>query len=140
MYRPGLPPLTRTVIRCDKKQAGCRPQVIDTPMMDESKPSVKACECGCGAPVAAGKRFASRACIAIHAQKFRGPSKPRHVIEEPQPPEDLKSNGEAPPARSNGDDSLETVIEVLRYLRSLPRDVRNKALELLDTIENSTEI
>lgn len=32
-------------------------------------------------------------------------------------------------------DTLEAVIEALRYLRALPRDVRQKALELLEALE-----
>ncbi len=51
--------------------------------VEQPRTVLKRCECGCGQPVAPGKRFASRQCLALHAQKFRkGRTRPS-VKEEP---------------------------------------------------------
>lgn len=177
--RPGGDAVQRTLYRCQRKakvKDRCKVEYVDTPMrqpVEQPRTVLKRCECGCGQPVAPGKRFASRQCLALHAQKFRkGRTRPS-VEEEPtleerndepvsfeepsvevappapsskqeDPPMAQLSNGILPVMKNGGPvlhgvqsqtDTLEAVIEALRYLRALPRDVRQKALELLEALE-----
>ena len=46
---------------------------------------------------------------------------------------------ERAPAKQTAQGDLEQVFEALRYLRGLPRDVRKKAIELLESVEDSME-
>ncbi len=182
VFRPGGDAVHRTLYRCQRKakvKDRCKVEYVDTPMskaMEEPRIALKRCECGCGQPVAPGKRFASRQCLALHAQKFRkGRTRPS-VEEEPtleerndeqvsfeepslevappapsskqeDPPMAQLSNGILPVIKNGGPvlhgvqssqtDTLEAVIEALRYLRALPRDVRQKTLELLEALEGT---
>ncbi len=177
VFRPGGDAVQRTLYRCQRKakvKDRCKVEYVDTPMrhpLEQPRTVLKRCECGCGQPVAPGKRFASRQCLALHAQKFRKgrtrpsvePEEERTIeerndepvsIEEPSvdapsskqedPPMAQLSNGILPVIKNGGPvlhgvqsqaDSLEAVFEALRYLRALPRDVRQKALELLEALE-----
>lgn len=179
VFRPGGDAVQRTLYRCQRKakvKDRCKVEYVDTPMrqpLEQPRTTLKRCECGCGQPVAPGKRFASRQCLALHAQKFRKgrtrpsvelePEEERTIeerndeqvsIEEPSvdapsskqedPPMAQLSNGILPVIKNGGPvlhgvqsqaDSLEAVFEALRYLRALPRDVRQKALELLEALE-----
>lgn len=177
VFRPGGDAVHRTLYRCQRKakvKDRCKVEYVDAPMskaMEEPRTSLKRCECGCGQPVAPGKRFASRQCLALHAQKFRkGRTRP-NMEEEPtleegndeavafvevappapsskqeDPPMAQLTNGILPVMKNGGPvlhgvksqtDTLEAVIEALRYLRALPRDVRQKALELLEALEST---
>lgn len=125
---------------------------------------IKLCECGCGNPIDSAKRFYSRQCLARHAQKFKAgrvasapPELNPSVHEEPDQEdpmtEDKPEENPAPrrnaarretsieraPAKQTAQDDLEQVFEALRYLRGLPRDVRKKAIELLESVEDSME-
>ncbi len=176
VFRPGGDAVQRTLYRCQRKakvKDRCKVEYVDTPMrqpLEQPRTVLKRCECGCGQPVAPGKRFASRQCLALHAQKFRkGRTRPSVEPEEEQtieerndepvsieepsapnskqedPPTAQLSNGILPVIKNGGQvihevqpsqtDTLEAVIEALRYLRALPRDVRQKALELLEALE-----
>lgn len=189
MLRPGGKAFQRTLYRCQRKaklKDRCKVNFVDKPLARQLDPPIqltlKRCECGCGQPVAPGKRFAGRRCLALNAQKYRanrqvadeetakqevssasGEAAKQAVSSAPEvaarnaldsAPEEAASiiPEEAAPMAQPGNgvlslmkyssgstepraDTLESVIEALRYLKALPRDVRKKTLELLEALE-----
>ncbi|MBI3925863.1 MAG: hypothetical protein HY319_10010 [Armatimonadetes bacterium] len=155
--RPNQPAKQQTVIRCLEKE-GCPVQVREevvheAPLegdvdMDSSgnrnggpqadpqtsegserqsvvqKEEHKVCECGCGRPVADDGRFFSRGCLGRYARQFRGRKRPNGISHAPQ---------------DEDEDELVLVYDAMRSLRRLPPAARRKAIELLESLEDTGE-